>query len=814
MKKFIIITLILLSIIFCGVIYLNQVFLPTKIKSLVVTAIEKQSGKKVTLRSLEFNIFKGLVLRDLVVSDSNQIILSVRQANCTVFFLPIFKKQIIIPSINLQAPYIFLERRADNSFNLQDFFTLPDTAAKKSNFSVAVYKVSVANGSIVFQDSSLPVKFKKELKNIQFSLHLGLPVSVKFNFNGEIPNNLPVLISVSGEYRILQQELIGNLKVKNLSPQEFQVYYHKPGLDLVSGLVDTQAQVNFKNKLLHADIVAEGRDLVLEKDKLKVRLNLVLQTKIDYNLQTKKLGFNGNCDMRQADILGLEFLGEVKNLFGKFIFSERSLVADSLKAELLGIPLEINLGIKDFSTPVLNINTNLNLSFFPAIAKEKFNFSLISSAKGSATLSIKLHPDAKGVWEVSGSADITDASLKLDKQDQSVENIFIALEFSQQGLSWVNTKFRYAGIDYVSSGSLSNFFAPSIELKLFSQDLSLNGAFDLVKSKIKVEQIKGKYLNSTFLVSGDIDHSDSVKPQVDLNGEINLTLEDLSKLLNKKYPTIAALHPAGSLNTRFRLAGDTTDFRNCSIQAKLSSDNFSFYGFTGQNFSLDYLQEQKIAKIPSLHFAFYDGVIDVSGTMNLDIPNLPYHLELNASGIKLEKLKMDTPAKNKSISGTLGGEVTLNGFPDDLNKLSGTGSFSILQGKLWELNLLQGIGKLLFVKDLANIEFSECACDFLVKDKFVYTDNLKLKSNIANLTGPLKIGLDNSLEGALDVEILSEMVSSSGSLKDVATQIIGKAGKFGVIKLSGTLQQPKYVFNPAVNNIIKGLTDMFFKKQS
>ena len=810
MKKFIIIAVILVLIISAGVAYLNKVVLPSKIQSLIVSAFKKQTGKNVTLKSLEFSIFKGLVLHDLVIADSQNVILSTREATCTIFIWPIFKKQIIIPSLNLKAPYIFLERRANNSFNLQDFFVSPGAATGKSNFSVSVLKINVTAGNIVFQDDTLAVQFKKEFKNIQFNLQLGLPASVKFNFKAEITNNPPVYLNAFGEYKILSQELSGNITVKNLSAQEFQAYYNNLG-NLVVGLIDLQAQINLKNQMLRVNIVSQGNNLVLSKDKLKAKLSTSLQTKIDYNLQTKKIGFNGTCDILQADILGFESLGEIKNLQGKFTFNDRSLVTDSLKAELLGMPFEINLGIKDFNTPVLNINTALDLKFLPVIAKDKFNLSGINSATGQAVLSVKMHSDGSGNWIPQGSVDITGASLKLDKLDNPVENIGANIEFSQQGLSWENTKFKYQGIDYKSSGTLSNFSAPNVKLKLYSPDLSLSGDFDLLGKKIKITQVKGKYLDSQFLINGDIDNSDFAKPQVDLNGVINLELSNLNKILAKSYPEIKSMLLTGVLDGQFNLSGNLADFKNCFLQARLISNNFSLYGFNAQKLSLDFLQDQKIAKIPAMSVVFYDGIIEGFGALNLDTPNLVYHLELSASGIKLEKLKMDTASKDKNISGTFLGEVKLNGS-SDLSKLSGAGSFAISEGRLWELNLLQGVGKLLFAKDLGNIKFSECSCDFQVKDKFVYTDNLKLKSNITNLAGPLKIGFDNSLEGALNVEILSDMVPLSGTLKDVATAIIGKADKFGVIKLSGTLSAPKYAFQAAVTDIIKGLTDMLFKK--
>ncbi|MBU4418697.1 MAG: DUF748 domain-containing protein, partial [Candidatus Omnitrophica bacterium] len=492
MKKFILIAVILSLILFGATVYLNKVFLPEKIKSLIVSTLAKQTGKDISLSSLEFNIFRGLVLHDLVIADGQNVILSTRQASCTIFIWPIFKKQIIIPGINLKSPYIFLERRADNSFNLQDLFA-PQPSAKKADFSVAVFKVTIADGNIVFQDDTLAAKSKKEIKNIQLSLQLGLPVKLKFNLSAELVNQPPVLINASGEYKILSRELAANLALKDLSPREFSAYY--PDLSgLVSGLIELQAQVNLKKQMLQVKLSSRGKDLILVKDNLKAKLNSSLQTKIDYNLETKKLEFSGACDILQADISGLEFLGQIKNLNGKFVFDQRSLTADNLKAELLGAPFKINLGIKDFSTPVLDINTDFDLNILPAVAKDKFNFSLINSASGKAALALKIHPDDQGVWRAQGRLDITGAGLKLDKPDQLIEDIAGSLEFSQQGLSWADTKFKYQGINYQSSGTLSDFTAPKVKLKLYSEDLSVSGDFDLLGKKIKIAQLEGKYL--------------------------------------------------------------------------------------------------------------------------------------------------------------------------------------------------------------------------------------------------------------------------------------------------------------------------------
>jgi len=823
MKKLIIIVSILVLIAFLGLVYLNSFFLPVKIKSIIVSTLTQQTRKEVSLGSLEFNIFKGLVLRDLVISDGQNVILSTKEANCGVFIWPIFKKQIIIPSISLKGPYIFLERLKDGTFNLQEIFAsrpavvkVPDSKESKSNksdFSVSVYKINIHSGTIVFQDDTLAVQFRKELRGIQLSLGLALPASVKFNFKGEIPNNPPTFIYGWGEYRILKQELAANLSVTNLLPRDLEPYYSSFGINLLSGSADAKAKLTLKDKLLYIEASVKAAKLVLAKEKIKASLNLGLESKVNYNLETKKVSFDGVCDIQQADILGLEFFGELKNFYGKVAFNERSLLAQGIKAEILGMPFEVNLGVKDFNTLALNINTSLSLSFLPAIAKEKFNFTQVSSALGKADLFIKLHPDGKGGWVLQGKADIAGAGFKLAKQDAQVENVSAAIEFSQQGFSWAGAKFKYQGVDYESRGDLSDFSAPNIKLQLSSRDLSFDSAFNIKDNKIIITRAKGKYFDSQFLASGSIDNSDPKGQMADISGNFSLQLGDLAKAFSKNYPVLNNMQLKGQLDTQFTFSGPIYDFKNCVIQARGSSSSLSFYGLNTGDFQLDYLQEAKIAKIITLRAVFYEGLINGTASLNLDSVNLPYYIELKADGVRLEKLKLDTASKNKNISGVLQSAFKLNGFSGDLSKLSGAGSFSVKEGRLWELNLLQGMGKLLFAKDLGNIELSECSSAFLIQNSSVYTDNLFLKSNVAELSGPVRIGFNGSLEGSLEVDILSEMVPLSGSLKDVTTAIMGGVGKFGVIKLSGSLAEPKYNFKPIVANIVKGLTDIIFGKK-
>jgi hypothetical protein len=79
------------------------------------------------------------------------------------------------------------------------------------------------------------------------------------------------------------------------------------------------------------------------------------------------------------------------------------------------------------------------------------------------------------------------------------------------------------------------------------------------------------------------------------------------------------------------------------------------------------------------------------------------------------------------------------------------------------------------------------------------------------MAGAVKIGFDSSIDASLNVEV-SQDAQPTGSIKDFTTAILGEAKKFGVIRITGTLKDPKYKFKTAVVDIIKGIKDTFFKE--
>ena len=368
-------------------------------------------------------------------------------------------------------------------------------------------------------------------------------------------------------------------------------------------------------------------------------------------------------------------------------------------------------------------------------------------------------------------------------------------------------RFSYLDNIYKTSGALTDLRAPQAKVILSSDELLLKTSFRLKDKLVKIAKMEGRYLDSLLFVKGDINIADRQAPQAALNAELALDLKDLDKPLAKFKNQLEQIKPKGLVKAKIILNGSISNPKYSQIRAELSSSTLSLYGLRADKFFLNYNQANGIADIPLIHLSLYDGFLEAGAKINLDSENQPFWAEGKINDIKIEKLKLDTPFKDKDSSGTIRAIAKVNGFLKDISKLSGAGKIQIENGKLWELNLFKGLGKLLFSKDFTDIVFSDGYCEFFIKDKAIFTDKLMLKSSLVNLEGSGKIGFDSALDCSLNVQMSDELAPAAGSVKDIAAAIMGQAGRFATIKLSGTLQKPEYQYRFTPVDVLKGLKD-------
>jgi len=712
-KKILITLAVILFIGASGVIYLNKVFLPQKIKNLLVDGLQQATGTKVELGSLEFNIFKGLVMKDLRFYDGPEKIVTVRECSLTFLVLPVFKKTLIIPNVHLSYPHVLLERNPDNTFNLQrlvpgskpaDKRTVPASQktgqaglpVRQAGWRVLVYRVSVSGGSIDFKDNGFTPAFSVSIQNLNLVCRLSLPSSIKCSLKAEISYVTRPRITATITYGITDQKVSARIMLKDFAPEIFSVYLKGTGVDLGPGLLDSRLQLEYAKDTVSLSGEAKIKNLSLKQGDLRFDLKGRLGAGLKYNLRSKTLlEYSGGGNIERLDITGPAPAGEIKDLNAEFKLDNSGISSDRITAKFLGEPLTASLILTDFKNPRI-----------------------------------------------------------------------------RTGFSWGKLKA--------------------------DADLSLKDKI------IGLNSVKATYMNSSCSVSGQLDTA-SPSLLADLSGEANLELSDLDSMLEAYREQLQEVKAEGIINAAFSLAGDLKDIKKADINARLSSSQFSLYGMRFNNLTLDYNQVQGQAEIPSCSVHFYDGLIQSAARMNIASENLPCSVDFDLEGVRIEKLKQDTGLKDQDISGDLSCRMRINGFLSEPDKISGSGRIVVKEARLWRLSLFKGLGKLIFAKDFNDIVFHDAYCDFLIKDKGFLTDNLTVKGNLLDINASGRLGFDTSLDFSVNTSVNTEAIAESDMVKDVASLLLGEAGNYIAIKVSGTLKQPKYSIKPSVTGMIEGI---------
>ena len=143
----------------------------------------------------------------------------------------------------------------------------------------------------------------------------------------------------------------------------------------------------------------------------------------------------------------------------------------------------------------------------------------------------------------------------------------------------------------------------------------------------------------------------------------------------------------------------------------------------------------------------------------------------------------------------------------------GKAQVKIAQGNLWELNLLKGLGRLLFPASFKRIVFKQASGNFEIKQSKVATDNLQFNSD------QLQLAADGNFDfaGNLDFNVIANFSEElqnkeSQNLKQLISSFLTQAQQFIAVKVTGTFKQPNYKIVPRtepVENLFQDLINIF-----
>ncbi len=809
MKKIILSILLLVVIaISAAVVYLNTVVLPIKVKAIIQKSIEDASGKSVSIGQVKVGLISGLILRDMSIGDETNTIISAKEVSLRPFILPFLKKEFIVPVIKVKSPIINLERRPDGTFNIADLFK--DYSPKAGEFHVIISRINIKDGRGTFTDSTFAEPFKKDINSLNADIRLLLPGKIRFEADCDIPGGLSTIVGLWGEYSITDGSVVAKVTLTDVSPGEFAPYYRDLNVDIRSGRADALANLKYGKSVLTGDLDIRVREMSLIKGDISANFSSDIKCEGSYDLTGKELKYSGSMSVRNMEIDGIKDLEKIESLRAEVEFTESSFHAREIRCVVFGMPFGAEAYVPDYRTPlfIADITSELSLGALKELLKDKFNILVPADMRGDGRLYFKWEADLKeddALPEINGYLDMEKATIVFSKEKPPLEIASGQIQFNSKQLTWQDLEVKYRDTLYSSSGTLTDFEAPGVQISLDSRDLALKAAVALSGNTAIVSKFTGKYLGTNFSLTGDIDMSDLSGMLGEVNGTAETSVEEIKNIMKGSKEKLEEMKLSGALKVDFRLAGRIGDARSCAIDAKIFSSSISIYDLRPADVMIDYIQREGVGDITRFHSFLYGGTVTASGRMWLNSAGLPYVMNADIAGIKIEGLKAATAFKDKDISGTLRCQAHLEGLYEDPSRTVGSGKIAINNGNLWQLNLFQGIGKLLLSKDISNAVFSDGGCSFSVKDKSIYTNDLVLRSNLLSIYGSVKISFDKYIDASLKSEFTDEALRS-GSVSDAADQI----GRNSYITIKGSLKNPKYAVRPDMPNIVQGLAEKFF----
>ena len=194
-------------------------FLPLNaIKDFATAKLSEQLHREVKIKSVSFNLFSGIKLKGLTVSNrkgyDERPFVSADAIELRYAFWPLFKGQVIIPEITLVKPEILIEKSRRGDFNFSDMFSQsaerkpqtvsPHATEKRTPINLIVNTFALSKGKISYIDYA--AGSENQLKNINFkisgiTLSMLKPIMVRASAVGTYQGK-DIPISLSGGIQV------------------------------------------------------------------------------------------------------------------------------------------------------------------------------------------------------------------------------------------------------------------------------------------------------------------------------------------------------------------------------------------------------------------------------------------------------------------------------------------------------------------------------------------------------------------------------------------------------------------------------------
>ncbi|HLF18323.1 MAG TPA: AsmA family protein [Candidatus Omnitrophota bacterium] len=567
-----------------------------------------------------------------------------------------------------------------------------------------------------------------------------------------------------------------------------------------------------EDKIIHSDVLArkfQGRikgrklyiDTLVDLPNMEILFgqfqrflgspNIELHTILDLGQITPPL-YKGSVTLSDVLLEGMKPVGDITRLTGKVSFDNDVFSSEQLSFRALDSDFHASGQWFNSQNPTADIQLSTDKIDLSQLAKVypplKEDYQLIPSGPAAIAASYQgpLSPFSAGYLML--ESQLTGAHLVWQKGNKKFSDVSGRLTLGNDQLIWKNLTFAVDGQTYKMEGSLSRLKTPIIETTIQNEQLDAKTILAYMDQSFRVDSLKGRYLSSSFNLSGEFGFNRNVR----LEGDGVLNLEDLAASPGPLSQHIKTLHPLGSLMWKGSFLGNAGDWKTSAVNVSAQTKAMRLFHYPIDNVNINFKQKNQSVHALLMTASVYEGPLNIEANIDLSKDGAPFQSTTSLADMNLTAYRKDKKTKNVHLSGKLTCEFNLKGELLDQPSYQGIGYFAITEAYLGQL-----------VPQLNEAIYTEANADFVIKNRKIITENAMIISKTVDLLAQGWVDFDKNID--LDITPALKQIQriDTGSIKiDPATFLTQAVS----LKMTGTLDNPIKKINTSASKVFKNTT--------
>ena len=830
-------------------VYLRVGIFPGSLRESAIRRIEQWTHKKVTFEHAVFIPFHGLSLRHVAIYEPDarlpggqgKPLLQARRITVNVRLLPFFtEKKIMVNRLLLDgARYDWVLEPPAKALEPP----APKTVLGQLDVPVIPQKKQVTlkdlqyGPDILLPDNVYIERIEIAGATVQVRKHAGEePVETLSDVNLRLTMPTPPVLRFEGRLHLGQKayasiDLTGTWDLKS---DHYEFYLRTKSSEVPGWLIDYQqghflilreGEIAFETRLFsgeHSEMLfktkAELKEAVFKLHEARYAGRLRLEAEGAFDTVTKHFEkYRGALELIDVDAENVSpKIDELNGLNGVLRFEPDLITVPSLRGHYKKMLFDANGTLRSFKELRVNGDVLVNMSvgeimyLLPPEHRDSLKgFDIAGDCEAHAALSGSLRKDSKVITE--NRLVLKNVSLKNDAKKISLTGLSGELRMAANGIRIDQARFQIAERPYTLSAFIPKNAGESGSLHLGSPDLNLETDFIADGGDLRLKNGHAAFTGGSANFTGKCLHW--TDPWLELKGQSHLQL-DRALVRFAKPGSATGLDLKGTLSGPFTLSGAWD--RPADWDLKMDAKAGALYWKSVhrlENFEIQVRMKNRRLALPYIHASVYGGTIGCDMRIDLTRPVPHFELQTKFINLDLSKLGPSLSPPKPELKGALFANFALEGIFADPGTWVGNGSMSVTKGMLLRSAEFKKMGHLPFltVEGLDLVTFQDLAATFKVRDRRIYTSDLKLFGDSVDVSLDGAISLDGALDMVMDIRFSDEVIQGAKLTGGIAPLVVGRADvAIPQQHIGGTISNPvvEAMLLPNARGAAKRLTSL------